>query len=275
MTKFFLLISSLVLPFLTLGQSILNPQFGIGWGYPYHNSNDSEKLKLIHKIQKQNKLNSSFFPTVQNASSLQYFHVTNIDNDELLDVIYAGPYGEGNASIIYKNNGNSFTASGLIPGKIVGARKSELSGILEIKTHEYPCCASNEHYLRTIIPFAIGDSTRIMQIEEYVYLEDTKEPVNKMKKVSFATVNEEYKLRLSPYIDSDHRFHPETIDGNTISIYPKGSRGIAIAKESDETGRIWWFVIMENNLEPIKTIMHNGENSKSMGWMSSRYVETF
>ena len=38
----------------------------------------------------------------------------------------------------------------------------------------------------------------------------------------------------------------------------KGHKGKSFASETDETGRVWWYVIMDNNIA---------------GWMSSKYLE--
>jgi hypothetical protein len=85
-------------------------------------------------------------------------------------------------------------------------------------------------------------------------------------------------LRVQPEINNSYNNLPEDeiIDGNTAAIFPIDSRGFAIAEETDDTGRVWWFVIMENNESLIKSNLYPGNNKvmgyRTLGWMSSRYV---
>ena len=103
-------------------------------------------------------------------------------------------------------------------------------------------------------------------------------PGKAISRALFKTITEEYKLRLEPFInDTSTSSYPELVQGNTIAIYPKESLGYALSQQQDDTGRIWWFVIMKNNLKPISSVMYSGfyENDDyySCGWMSSRFLK--
>ena len=190
--------------------------------------------------------------------------------------MYDGPYGEGYAAIIYQNKGNNIFKSDIIPGKLVEINRSELTGILEFKSYQMSCCGGVWNYLHTTTIVPRANSIEVVIVVQDVYLDATKEPSNFIDKIHFTTINPEYKLRATPKIESTFDQWPEKFDGNTVALYPEGSKGIAIAKETDETGRIWWFVIMENNLNPVKSIMYNNNDpgdTRSLGWMSSRYVK--
>ena len=66
------------------------------------------------------------------------------------------------------------------------------------------------------------------------------------------------------------------INGNIVQTYTTRSKGYAISQRTDSTGRIWWFVIMLNNLN-LKDNSTVGDNNTihhySSGWMSSKYLK--
>ena len=95
--------------------------------------------------------------------------------------------------------------------------------------------------------------------------------------ILFEVKNEMYYLRLAPVIDNEKMNYEINIKGNVIAEYGLGAKGYALAEKKDDTGRIWWFVIMLNNNLPIKSMFSEGSNNEnkfySIGWMSSRYLE--
>ena len=96
------------------------------------------------------------------------------------------------------------------------------------------------------------------------------------KPIAFETINEKYTLRLTPKLDNETYFWGTDEQGNSIAIFPIGSTGTAMAENVDETGRIWWFVRMNNNKGNIGMFMHGDNNEepyRCYGWMSSRYLK--
>ncbi len=78
-----------------------------------------------------------------------------------------------------------------------------------------------------------------------------------------------YNLRCKPLVDP-RPFDPEyEQNSNSIALYEKGDRGIAIGDKADATGRIWWLVVIES---PPKTKLRGIKESHLIGWMSSRYL---
>jgi len=95
--------------------------------------------------------------------------------------------------------------------------------------------------------------------------------------IPFKVSSEKYNLRLSPEIDSTTDYFGRDFYGNEIAEYPKGSLGYALAEKKDSSGRIWWFVLMTNNIIPIRSFYPRWEGAPikyfSIGWMSSKYLE--
>lgn len=260
---------------LVYSQSILNPTNTIDWGI--NDNSDETKQLLISKINESLGNQEGTLPKQRARGTLSNYHVFDITEDGLLDLIYSGPYGEGSAVILYENRGTNFIESDFIPGQLIGLSRLDLSRTIEIKTHLFPCCAGVWHYLKTVVVNSTESGIDIIMLNEDVYMDYTDEPTNTMKSVLFETVNEQYKLRSTPNIVNEFSRWPDTIDGgNTLAIYPKGSRGRAYGKSTDETGRVWWFVIMENNFKPINSLMYydnDPKGTRSYGWMSSSYVK--
>lgn len=271
--KFTLIFVTLACTKSLFSQPILNPISTDIWTAVEIKLNNKEKLDLISQIKFSNiRLTPS-----DGTSNLELFHILDINNDGLLDISYSGPKAEGEGTVFYLNNGDTFLESDWIHGKVININRLEISKLLEVQTYAMPCCAGFVYALKTVLLKSnIHTGIEIIELDELNYMSGTLEPNNLITTQRFTTVNQEYKLRSSPEINPQADIWTENIDGNTVAIYPSGSRGTAIGQKSDETGRIWWFVIMENNLQPDKSLMYyqnDPKGNKSMGWMSSKYVK--
>ncbi len=92
----------------------------------------------------------------------------------------------------------------------------------------------------------------------------------------FAVQNDGYKLRLSAKIDAITDYFSRDWYGNEIATYPKGSIGYELSTQTDKTGRVWWFVLMINNLKPIRDYcIDKSDRYYSVGWMSSKFLKDF
>ncbi|MEP2025027.1 MAG: hypothetical protein ABJH98_12075 [Reichenbachiella sp.] len=253
-------------------QEVLNPSGYGAWGSVEEQLSSTDKNELIEQLG----ISSPWKTGNDESIDLNLFHVLDINNDGLLDVAYSGMYAEGTATFFYLNKGSQYEQSDMIPGGIIRIERLPLSNFLEIKTHLRPCCAGSVHTHSIYLVHSKNNGIKITNLNNVDYYEDTLEPNQQIKKTRFVTTRPEYKLRATPEIDSELKNWREIIDGNTVAIYPKGSRGLAIAESTDETGRVWWFVIMDNNIKPIKSLIYYNDDpkgSQSMGWMSSRFVD--
>lgn len=216
---------------------------------------------------------------VKNGQQLNSFHQIDFNADGLNDIIFEGFFGgEGEALVFFINEGDSYQKSQEIKGRIERIEKSSNNGFLSFTIHDYHCCAGFVDHILTLDIVRQGSSYDFIFHNDFAYMYDTEQPTKFMLEIPFITVNPEYKLRAQPVINESYDNLPEDeiIDGNTAAIYPEGSRGYAIAEQTDETGRVWWFVIMENNIEPLKSNLYTGNNKlnfRSLGWMSSRFVK--
>lgn len=202
------------------------------------------------------------------------YYFVDADNDGTDEVFLNYRVGEGFGIVVLKSIGEQMISSNIVGGEIIQVERSSISGLLTITLHQYPCCADFTHILRTAAIKITPGQISLITLKEDAYVEGTVEPSHRISRVAFRTMNPEYTLRTSPIIDDEPDEYDLLIKGNVIAIYPPGSRGYALGKETDETGREWWFVIMENNIEPIQSVIYSKNfKTRTMGWMSSRYLE--
>ena len=205
------------------------------------------------------------------------FHFLDLNGDKELDVVYNGGYG-GENDIIYLVifQKNQLIVSDPLFGRITDF--SVLEKKVEIKIYDYGCCAQLvDVYSKHEVFFGNGEF-EFNNLYAYGRIKESQKPDEFFKEIRFEVQNDEYKLRAQPEIMNDYGGVPEEvlIDGNTLAIYPKYSTGTAIAQKIDPIGRLWWFVIMDDNIEPKRSLLikrnNNGVEYKSTGWMSSRFL---
>ncbi len=101
--------------------------------------------------------------------------------------------------------------------------------------------------------------------------------------IYFEVMNDNYKMHLAPKID-DTIVNNYTIAGhsfkanNIIDTLIKGTRGRAIAAETDNTGRVWWLVELDANSKTAGHLFYEQGGDKTnkaskIGWISNRYVK--
>ena len=74
-----------------------------------------------------------------NRHRWDYFHVVDLNQDGLNDLIYSGPCSPNNQTAIFLNNGRVFRKIYDYPGKIVSIEKSESATIINILKEAIPC----------------------------------------------------------------------------------------------------------------------------------------
>ncbi|MDW3197030.1 MAG: hypothetical protein R8G66_31925 [Cytophagales bacterium] len=250
------------------------------WQYWDAIKTDYQRQQTIPKIIDKIEIPFDYVrENVKKGEQLDSFHLIDINADGLNDVIFEGFDGGNEESLVfYINTGDTYQKSRVIKGRIQRIERSSNNSLLSFTIHDYHCCATFVDHILTLDIVRKESKYEFILHNDFAYMYDTEQPDHFISKTPFVTINAEYKLRAQPIIDNNYDNLPEEeiIDGNTVAIYPKGSRGYAIAKHTDETERIWWFVVMENNLKPLKSNLYTGNNElsfRSLGWMSSRYVK--
>ncbi|WP_268123595.1 hypothetical protein [Roseivirga pacifica] len=208
------------------------------------------------------------------------FHLIDFDADGLTDVMFYGyAGGESKDIIFFRNEGNSYSKVLSVMGELVFVSNFKAYEPLSFAVNHYGCCASINDVFEYYTPTNIGGKFKFQLTNKIAHIQGMEFPNSEfIAPVTFKTVNPEYTLRLKPFIDNSEPHHADyDMPGNTIAIYPPESIGTAIATRTDETGRVWYFAIMRNNIKPIKEILFKGYNNDdpyySIGWISSRFVK--
>jgi hypothetical protein len=100
----------------------------------------------------------------------------------------------------------------------------------------------------------------------------------------FEVLNQAYNIRSAPEKDDTSYQHWNndggdvkgiTYTGNIIGKLVKGSRGMALAKAVDASGREWLYVEIDNDYLLANDVIYieNKFPSKLKGWISSRFVK--
>lgn len=226
---------------------------------------DKLNLETSDKIKK---------PLVEKLKGFQYFeHIINnyetfknslktvdLNGDGLLDIFYSGYLGGAadSYSFIFLNNGDAFNLvfEGEIGSEFIYAVKKsgKISGLIYYFTGSFAPVP-----LVRRLDILSCEELNVKSVNLAKYFDDIKYPQKYLEKpIKFKVLNSKYHLRSSPFVDNEKNKSYRV--GNIISTYKSNNIGKAITKNSDDTGRVWWFVIMEDN---------------HCGWMSSRYLSEF
>ncbi|MEQ8580383.1 MAG: hypothetical protein RIC30_20540 [Marinoscillum sp.] len=210
-------------------------------------------------------------------NSWNYTKAVDLNNDGLQDVVFEGPSG-GEPNIVFffiQTNSGFEQVFEVMQGisKVIWK-----DGILDKVFVSTPGCCADFRLINSVYQVNYNHQSRptfskIFQSVEV--LEELVKPKNFFDQpIKFVVNNEGYKLRLAPVIDDDTEFHWAEITGNTFATLKQGTVGTALAEQTDETGRIWWYVTIDLDMNVQNCILQtpNEFPTKVIGWISSRYV---
>jgi hypothetical protein len=215
---------------------------------------------------------------------LEQLHFNKFDLGQGREGIICSSYfgSEEMHNAIWMKQGNYYRYSGQLIGKIVKIFRDTNKQPFTIVTRSGWCCASGIGEFNLYKPREESGvvSYRLTQsIREY---NGVKMPEKRMEPKRFQVMEPRYRLRIAPLIDDkpypDYQSNDPgaIVIGNVLAEFKKGDKGLAIAEKVDDTGRMWWFVIMDPSTETEYWQFHLYDDEKSrytMGWMSSRYLE--
>lgn len=237
--------------------------------------NNLEKVNIVKTID--DDLTKYLHQSNLLDRNLKSFHVVDFDIDGDDDIIFSGAGGTDSKQVIlYRLSDGKYTPILNIFGEIINISNPFTGSPLILTIIHYPFDPPDIlRNIETYSPVMINDQYEYLVSSKICFIEYTEFPTSFNMKLPFVINNNKYNLRLSPRIDHDTEYF-EGRKGNIIAEYSKGAKGIALAERTDDTGRIWWFVMMHNNVMPQNTLFVNTGNNKvpfhSLGWVSSRYL---
>lgn len=241
---------------------------------------ETEKLDFLRRSFKDYD-NLRISPNIEpNSYEPESIHILDLDGDYDLDILQYRNSQLGEELKVFLNENGKMKYHSKKFGKILSIVKHFKSSPLEILMIECVDSGHLTYFINNLIFLIENNSLKIIKDSTIFYPSDESVyPDKQTINVPFIVTMDTYKLRQSPIID-DVEIKGSYKSGNLIAEFTKGDIGYAYASKEDETGRIWWFVIMENNIKKDWTIYNhcddksdNYKNMKVCGWMSSRYLE--
>ena len=229
--------------------------------------NKKNTLKIVKGLREYKRI----FGPADIYDKGNYFYLSDIDNDNTSELIYYGLIGaEGKWSIIWKVDHQNYQLCGELSGEITGISDSSY-----LSTWGPGCCGSDCHFanLYRITEDEI-DFLRCTVIFNRVKIPDSL-PIKKHIVIN----NTGYSLRAQPMIndnpDSTDMERYGVLRGNTIVELGKGTVASATATYTDTTGRVWWFLIMDNPSEAKYNLYKKYKREKRQigGWISTQHLD--
>ena len=270
------LLQLLVIPFLIFGQSSEKSEQlsnWNGWEIKTDNTSKGEFISTL-KVNKDAECEFAFL-------NLNEFHIVDVDNDGLNDIVYSGFCGTtGSVTSIYRFNGVSFEQLIKVIGVIHQVSKFDSNERFSFTLRNYACCGGFENVLEKYVLILENGKLKYQVQSRETYVDETEFPNFYFEKpIVFRSIIEKLQLRFSPIIDdTTYIARPFDARGNEVTFYPKNSIGYAVAQKKDITGKIWWFVKMNNkNILGKEWTSKAGDNSEeptfTLGWINFENVE--
>ena len=238
---------------------------------------DNFRMAEIDKISNQL---ISRLKTYKDFEEYKYnFHFFDYDQDQELEIIFVGSgLSEGEISLFFKKENDRYVLKYQYFGRIVGIWNDFPTDAYNFTLRQVPSGMGDVNTYEIYKLVMENNSLKLLLSSKYAYYSNTNIPEEYMNPKYFEVVQDSYNLRLNPFIDDTIGESEYEINGNVVARYGKGAIGCAIAEKTDETGRIWWFVIMYNKAYPDFDLLYNVNNNNdykyySVGWMSSRYLK--
>ncbi len=238
------------------------------------------KQSFVEFINQNTELLNSELVMLKSMDKELRFEIKAVDinNDKLVDIIYQGPWGgEGSIVHFFIRTPEGFEKVFTTRQGIVKVEWKE-EFLNKIFVRDWGCCADPT---LTNSVFQISYQNKIPTFELVWQSIELEEFLTKPKNYfpepqRFEIENEKYKLRANPWIDDETENYHLEITGNTIGILKKGYMGTAYASREDETGRTWWYVIIDSQHELEDAYINYPYyefKPHLVGWISSRYIK--
>lgn len=211
------------------------------------------------------------------------FHIVDYNNDGHWDIVYDGLLNpsDGRQVIFFRGVCHDWCGYYELDIHLFGDLEYVIlnsGNQFEFKITDHPDCDRNSVIEEKFVIKNKFDSCTFELIEKTARLVWTKVPEVFDHATKFEVQNEHYKLRTHPVFEDRSVNSPfvQNVLGNVVAEYPKGSKGVMLAEKKDVFGRMWWYVLMDNETNPESDLINQGRNTqeqaKYYGWMSAKYL---
>lgn len=232
------------------------------------------KEAFIDQAIKEGHLGENYFQGAE-----KNLLVADVDRDGLPDLVYNGHLNaESSTFFILHNTGDKFEKVYSGFGSLVYLSSPNGLEPMSFGLNNYACCDGYTDFYEYIVPERSPEGLSYRSTYRMVIKNNTLLPKKDFfsTPIAFETVNPGYLLRSHPEVDNTphERMDHIPMPGNQVAAFPPGAKGTAIASKTDETGRVWYFVLMNNEKKPSQEVFYHEKGTVSfrMGWMSSRFL---
>jgi len=269
---------------LTLAGSATSQDLALYWYPPPFDWEPWEMETAVPGIEVLAALETCLEPPLDSTS----YHIVDVDGDALPDAIYDGPNlqcdgarleGVRTRILLNRPDGPALAFDTL--GTITAVTRPLPRAPIHFTFSTRGCCGDFRVITASYVPARDGDSLRFVPSTRTVWYGLMEMPTAWLPEaIPFEVASETYNLRYAPVIDNtvNPREPPDWRLGNVLAQYTMGARGVALAESADETGRVWWYVLMEDVPRPtwVSVDARLGADTpaaaRRFGWMSSRYL---
>jgi len=178
-----------------------------------------------------------FFCDNENPNKSDYYHVVDLNNDGIKDLIYSGPCKPYGQTRIFFNTGKTFKKAHSYPGEIVSIEKK--SSLTVINILKNACCCD---YYSEFIQITI-DSVSNIRKNIIAFGADTKIKLNARPKI----VKVVGVLRTTPELNDVTKkdsCRNQTLKGNHVTRIQKFTDIVQLNEDGS-----WWLVLYQQNQE--------------------------
>ncbi|TAH09547.1 MAG: hypothetical protein EAZ12_06220 [Sphingobacteriia bacterium] len=234
-----------------------------------------DSLKILQFLTKNYKIIKPIadFP-YKPADLVKYTYAIDLNGDNLLDMVYVGPYsGDYKISQIFLNNDGQYKKvfSGKQEIVKIGFSKKRLNSFTLLN----PGCCADPGQVEYNYKVSFSTNKPIFKRTHTIgYYNETEKPLSIFTKTkAFIVKADKAKLRFECYpLDIEHPFYG--MYGNSIASYKSGSKGKAIGfkKENDVD---WIYVIMssKNKIDNCDFSTFKDQPTQIRGWILKTDIE--
>jgi hypothetical protein len=246
--------------------------------------NKDSTLKIIKGLKEYKRI----FGLADIYDTVNHFYLSDIDNDKKNELIYYGLISaEGKWSIIWKIDRQNYYLFGELFGQILGISDSSYiatlgSGCLGSDfdyANLYRIVEDGIDFLQSIVIFNRIKTLNSLYLRSAVLANGVTIPDSLPIKKNIVINSIGYSLRTQPSIsdkpDSTDIKQYGVLRGNTIVELNKGTVAWATAMHKDNTGTVWWFLVLDNPQEAKYNVYkgYKKEKRRICGWISTKDLD--
>lgn len=196
--------------------------------------------------------------------------------EDLLFISYCGT--EELRNYLWVKKDDKYNYSGVAEGKLIKFFRTPDAKASSAVTRGGRCCLGYIGFINLYKPSGQAQGVKYSLAESVREFSQLTIPEKRTLSKRFEVRHDKYRLREHPVIDDKNDEYASDLEGtpvhgNILAEFTKGSKGLAIAEKEDETGRVWWFVIMDVDAKAEYSRFYGDQKSSKAGWMSSRFLK--